>query len=67
MPFLWGVVFSYIPISMYIMFMEGIAGGGGTCGRTELLEIGNVIIIGFLVIALYEVINLIMVKRADGV
>lgn len=65
-PSLFGISFGYLPITMYVMFMEGFIGGGGACGRNELLEIGDVTLIGFSVIALYEVINLVKVKRAGG-
>lgn len=43
-PAVTGLFKGYIPVSIYVLFVEGIAGPGGACGRPELLEMGNVIL-----------------------
>lgn len=65
-PALLGLSFGYVPVVMYVLFMEGIAGPGGACGRPELLEMANVILIGTTVLALYECIYWFRRKRKNG-
>ncbi|GAC16435.1 hypothetical protein [Aliiglaciecola lipolytica] len=61
-----GLSLGYIPSIMYILFMEGIAGPGGACGRPELLEMGNVILISFSILAVYEVLRWFRRRRKNG-
>lgn len=56
-PTLFGFSMGYLPVLMYALSMEGTIGGGGVCGRPELLEIGNVIITCFTILAFYEFIH----------
>ncbi|WP_394132969.1 hypothetical protein [Shewanella maritima] len=65
-PTLFGISFGYLPILQYVLYWEGIAGPGGMCGRPELLEMGNVILVGFSVIALYELIYFVRIRRTNG-
>jgi len=65
-PALLGVSLGYIPVLMYVLFMEGIAGPGGACGRPELLEMGSVIMVSFSFLALYELLNWFRHRRKNG-
>lgn len=65
-PFLVGLSIGYIPAFMYILFMEGIAGSGGACGRPELLEMGNVILFSFSSLVFYEVFRWFRRPRTNG-
>ncbi len=56
----------YIPMSMYILFMEGIAGPGGACGRPILIDIGQVLLVSLSIILGYETFNCWRSKRSNG-
>ncbi|MER2490313.1 hypothetical protein [Catenovulum sediminis] len=65
-PALFGFSLGYIPAVMYFLFMEGIAGPGGACGRPELLEMGSVILVSFSILAGYELFNWLRLRRKNG-
>lgn len=65
-PIVSGSLLGYVPLLMYVLFMEGITGPGGLCGRPELLEMGNVLIVGFTIVFTYEAFYYWRAKRGNG-
>lgn len=52
----------YIPMSMYILFMDGIAGPSGACGIPILIDIGQVLLVNLSIILGYEIFNCWRIK-----
>ena len=46
--------------------MERIAGPIGACGRPQLLEMGNIILVSFSILAVYEVLRWFKRRRKIG-
>lgn len=62
-PIVVSIIAGIIPLGMHILFIKGIAGPGGGCGKPELLEIGQVLTASFALILIYEVFILWKTKR----
>ncbi|QFT54038.1 hypothetical protein FIU95_05585 [Microbulbifer sp. THAF38] len=65
-PIIGALVVGYIPTCMYFLFMEGIAGPGGSCGRPELIQAGQTLLVGFVAILVYEIFKYWRAKRTNG-
>lgn len=66
-PMLWFLGVGYVPVTMYILVMEGIAGSGGVCGRVMLLDIGQTLTISFAFILAYEIYRYCKIKYYNTV
>ncbi|MEX2964294.1 hypothetical protein [Microbulbifer sp. TYP-18] len=64
-PIISALVLGYIPVCMYILFMAGVAGPGGACGRPELLQAGQTLLVSFVAILVYEIFKYWRAKQAN--